>query len=109
MRTEREKSINALETMAKSKLNTLRQCNSQNGKMKPAFLKFDGYLELFTTIESLLNVCILATEGDSYSPSKIKCPEESIRKSLELVVQLLPLEEGEFLDEAYRLFKENSE
>ncbi|SFG00118.1 hypothetical protein SAMN04488033_11956 [Salegentibacter agarivorans] len=109
MRTEREKSLKALETMAKSKLNTLRPSNSKKNKMKPAFLKFDGYLELFTTIESLLNVCILTSEGDSYRPSKIKCPEESIRKSLELVVQLLPFEEGEFLDEAYRMFKRDPE
>ncbi len=104
MKNERNDRIKSLETMAKFKLNTLCKSKVNENKMQAAFLEFDGYLELFTTLESLLHVCILATEGDSYRPSKIKCPERDIRKTLELVVQLLPFEEGEFLDEVYHLY-----
>lgn len=39
----------------------LHPSNVQQGKFQPSFLQFEGYLDLFTTIESLINVCILAS------------------------------------------------
>jgi hypothetical protein len=91
-----------LRKSAKDSLVTLQPSRDNSNKFKASFLYFEGYLDLFTTIESLLNVCILATQGDDFCPPHIKEHERDIRKTLELVAQLLPFEEGEFLDKAYR-------
>tara|TARA_R110002096_G_scaffold327768_3_gene521907 strand:- start:1141 stop:1458 length:318 start_codon:yes stop_codon:yes gene_type:complete len=104
----KRKKIKTLEASAKSKLVMLHPSNVQQGKFKPSFLQFDGYLDLFTTIESLINVCILASQGDTYCPPHVKDHGSDIRKTLELANQLLPFEEGEFLDEAYKLFIKKS-
>ena len=65
----------------------------------------DGYLDLFVTIETLINVCILITQGDPYSPPHVKQPGDDIRKTIELATQLLPFDEGELLDEVNQLLK----
>nr|WP_293298142.1 hypothetical protein [Allomuricauda sp.] len=49
----------------------------------------------------------MATQGEPYSPPHVKQPGEDIRKTLELVTQLLPFEEGEFLDEVNKLLKKD--
>lgn len=100
-----KKEFKKLMKSARYKLEVLEPTNLQKGKFRPTFVLLDGYLDLFDTIEALINVCILATQGDSYSPPHIKQPGEDIRKTLELVTQLLPFDEGEFLDEVYQLTK----
>ncbi|UNY97757.1 hypothetical protein MQE36_11745 [Zhouia spongiae] len=104
----KKKEIKKLQALAQGKLNTIRPSNVREDRFKASFLEFKGYLDLFVTIEALLNVCILASQGDSFSPSFVKCPEEEIQKTLELAVQLLPFEEGEFLDEAYHMLKKKT-
>lgn len=103
MKTKKKKQLKKLKKSVKCKLNVLRESDLKSGKFKPSHLEFSGYWDLFYTIESLLNICIIATQGDEYNPSKIKSPEENIRKCLELARDLMPFEEGEFLDEAYQL------
>lgn len=90
--------------MAKGKLNVLYPSNAKKGKFKPTGLYFDGYLDLFTTIESLLNVCILATQGEDHDNINIKQYSLDLCKTLELANKLMPFEEGEFLDKAYEVF-----
>jgi len=104
----KRKKIKTLEALAKGKLVMLHPSNVQQGKFQPSFLQFEGYLDLFTTIESLINVCILASQGDAYSPPHVKDHNSDIRITLELANQLLPFEEGEFLDEAYKIFIKKS-
>jgi hypothetical protein len=91
-----------LKKSARDSLVSLQPARDNSNKFRASFLYFEGYLELFSTIESLLNVCILATQGDGFCPPHIKEHERDIRKTLELAAQLLPFEEGEFLDKAYR-------
>ena len=95
-----KKHLKMFKESAKYKLTTLNNSDLHKDKFKPAFLQFDGYTDLFSTIESLINVCILAShvEGDFNDPGL------DIRKTLELANQLLPFDKGEFLDEAYGLF-----
>lgn len=100
----KNKNLKRLRKSACDKLVAIQPSRVQRDKFRPTFLHFDGYLDLFITIEALINVSILATQGDTYSPSRIKDPEMDIRRTLELANQLLPFEEGEFLDEAYRVF-----
>lgn len=67
-------------------------------------MEFEGYTNLFITVEALINVSILATQGETYSPPRIKNHGMDIRCTLELVNQLLPFEEGKFLDECPIIF-----
>lgn len=69
---------------------------------------FNGYSDLFTTIDALINVCILATQGDNNSQLNSKELELDIRKTLELASSLMPFEEGEFLDDAYKMLVKNN-
>lgn len=102
----KKKKIKTLEALAKSKLTVLHPSNVQKGKFQPSFFQFEGYTDLFLTIESLIKVCIMASHMDDAI-----VPEDhglDIRKTLELASQLLPFEEGEFLDEAYELLIQKS-
>lgn len=99
----KKKQLKMLKESAKYQLTTLHTSDIHKNKFKASFLQFDGYTDLFSTIESLINVCILAShvEGDFNDPGL------DIRKTLELANQLLPFDEGEFLDQAYCLFVQN--
>tara|TARA_R110000796_G_scaffold170560_1_gene287481 strand:+ start:14959 stop:15276 length:318 start_codon:yes stop_codon:yes gene_type:complete len=99
----KKKQLKMLKESARYKLTTLHTSDIHKNKFKASFLQFDGYTDLFSTLESLINVCILAShvEGDSNDPGL------DIRKTLELANKLLPFDEGEFLDEAYGLFVQN--
>jgi hypothetical protein len=100
-----KKELKKLMESARHNLEVLEPSNLQKGKFRPSFVLLDGYLDLFDMIEALINVCILATQGDSYCPPHVKQPGEDLRKTLELVTQLLPFEEGEFLDEVNQLLQ----
>lgn len=97
----KKKDLKRLTSSARNQLTTLHPSNLQKDKFKASFLQFEGYTDLLTTIESLINVCILASHIDNAT-----APEDhglDIRKTLELANKLLPFEEGEFLDEAFKL------
>ncbi|MCM5661816.1 hypothetical protein [Galbibacter mesophilus] len=104
----KKKQVKELRELANDKLNTLQPSNIRKGKYKPSFLEFEGYTDLFITIEALINVSILAAQGDTFSPPRIKDHGIDIRRTLELANHLLPFEEGEFLDESYRILKNES-
>ena len=105
MKTKR-KVLEKLVKSAKYKLDTLQPSDIQKNKFKAKYLQFEGYLDLFTTIEALINVSILATQGDSYCPPHIKNHGIDIRKTLELANKLLPFDEGEFLDDVNAMLKQ---
>jgi hypothetical protein len=104
-----KKEMKKLKKSARNKLVVLGPSNIRKNKFRPTFVMLDGYLDLFVTIEALINVCILATQGDSYSPPHVKHPGEDIRKTLELVLQLLPFDEGELLDEVNDFLKKTDQ
>ncbi|MBA6152407.1 hypothetical protein [Gelidibacter maritimus] len=102
----KKKELKKLIKSAKYKLDTLRPSDIQKNKFKPSYLQFEGYLDLFTTIEALIHVSILATQGDPYSPPHVKDHGRDIRRTLELASKLLPFEEGEFLDDVHIMMKQ---
>ncbi len=104
----KKKLIKELRVLAKNKLNTLEPSNLRKEKYKPSFLEFDGYTDLFITIEALINVSILAAQGDTFSPPRIKDHGIDIRRTLERANNLLPFEEWGFLDESYKLLKKEN-
>lgn len=106
---KKNKLVKKLKKEANSKLNVLHPSQSRKGEFKPSFVYFNGYTDLFITIDALINVCILATQGDNNRPPHSKYLELDIRKTLELASSLMPFEEGEFLDEVYQMFVKNEE
>ncbi|GAA3560346.1 hypothetical protein [Snuella lapsa] len=102
----KKKDFKRLMKSARHQFDTLQPSDIRNDKFKATYLEFDGYLDLFTTIEALLNVSILATQGDTYCPPHIKDHGKDIRKTLELAQKLLPFDEGEFLDDVYAIIKQ---
>lgn len=100
---KKNKKLRKLQQLATSKLNALRE--TQGGNLKPTHLNFKGYWDLLVTIDSLLAVCLLASQNEQYDPAKL-VPKEHIGNCLDLARDLLPFEEGEFLDEARQFFKE---
>lgn len=100
--------LKKLKKSAKSSLVALKPIDVRKNRFKASFLEFKGYLDLFITIEALINVCIMATQGDHYGQSSLKNSGSDIRKTLELVRQLLPIEEGKYLGECYNLLVKES-
>ncbi|WP_417199791.1 hypothetical protein [Bizionia sp.] len=98
MKTKKKK-LKTLLKSAKQHLDTLEPSDIQKQQFKAKYLQFEGYQDVFITIEALINVSILATQGDVYAPPRIKNHGSDIRKTLELAQKLLPFEEGAFLDE----------
>lgn len=71
----------------------------QKGGSAVAKLKVKDYRDLLFTLESLLNVCILALDNEnSANHSHIPEPDVNIQAVLELASQLIPFPEAEFLD-----------
>ena len=71
----------------------------QKGGYGISKLKVKDYRDLLFTLESLLNVCILALDNENSSNhSQIPEPDVNIQAVLELTAQLIPFSEAEFLD-----------
>nr|WP_298999931.1 hypothetical protein [uncultured Allomuricauda sp.] len=63
-------------------------------------LQVKDYRDLLFTLESLLNVCILALDNqNSANHAHIPEPDVDIQAVLELAAQLIPFSGSEFLDE----------
>jgi hypothetical protein len=60
-----------------------------------------GYADLLCTVSELLRLCITVAHADD--SSLMPNPQINMANLLEIALQLLPLNEGEFLDECYRL------
>ena len=67
------------------------------------------YFELFCTLKSTLNVCILALEEQQDLTLDIKNKESDVKRVLEFAKNLIPLEEAVFLDEMRKLMLSQEE
>lgn len=91
--------LKGLEVLAKEHLQILKPHKTNTAKFSLNHLQVEGYQDLFFTIRALINVCILALDTKEFSnATKVVEPEVHIQTVLELAVQLIPFEEGEFLD-----------
>ncbi|MEM9077666.1 MAG: hypothetical protein AAGC43_11525 [Bacteroidota bacterium] len=72
---------------------------TQKGGFGASKLEVRDYRDLLFTLESLLNVCILALDNqNSANHPQIPEPDVNIQAVLELAAQLIPFSEAEFLD-----------
>ncbi|MDT0651700.1 hypothetical protein [Autumnicola edwardsiae] len=96
--------LKEIENLCKSKLNLFTPDISGTGK-NMVLLPLNSYQEAMDLILYLLKTCILALQAD-YVPDKyIGEPEINISEILKLIIDIVPYEEMEILDELQGLVK----
>ena len=99
METEKTKQ-QALAEKIRDRLIMLKLHETYKGKYKVDLLYVEGYGELLFTIRSLLYLCINSLEyGDFESYSADRNPKNNVQDVLELISRMIPIEEGDLLDE----------
>ena len=99
MKTE-NKEQQALAEKLKDRLVLLKPHDTYKGKYKVDLFYVEGYGELLFTIRSLLYLCINSLEnGDFETYSADRNPKNHIQDVLELISRMIPIEEGDLLDE----------
>ena len=100
METERTTEQEALAEKSRESLVMLKPHDTYKGKFKVDLLYVEGYGELLFTIRSLLYLCINSLEyGDFESYSADRNPKNNVQDVLELISRMIPIEEGDLLDE----------
>lgn len=102
-------------------LDTIRQLSRENFEMmRPAnrrtkkgyylnHVYVHSHFSLFYTLRSTLNVCILALDEQCDMTLDIKNIKEDVKTVLEFAKNLIPLEEGNYLDEMRELMLSDKE
>ncbi|MBA4743692.1 MAG: hypothetical protein H2058_00410 [Muricauda sp.] len=102
-------------------LDTIRQLSKENFEMmRPAnrrtkkgyylnHVYIHSHFSLFYTLKSTLNVCILALDEQCDMTLDIKNIKEDVKTVLEFAKNLIPLEEGNYLDEMRELMLSDKE
>lgn len=67
------------------------------------YVRVYDYVDLFATLKSMLNVSILALEDQQDLTLQISNKESEVKRVLEFAKNLIPLEEGIYLDEMRKL------
>ena len=100
METEGTTEQEALAEKLRESLVMLKPHDTYKGKYKVDLLYVEGYGELLFTIRSLLYLCINSLEyGDFESYSADRNPKNNVQDVLELISRMIPIEEGDLLDE----------
>ena len=101
----KRKTTKKMETIKKlSKENlVLLQPNKHGTGYYLNYCRVYDYVELFSILKSTLNVCILALEDQQDLTLDIKNRESDVRTVLEFIKNLIPLEEGDYLDKMRKL------
>ena len=108
MKTQRTKEQALIESL-KNRLVMLKPHETYTGKYKVDLLYMEGYGELLFTIRSLLYLCINSLEyGDFKSYSPDRNPKSNIQDVLELISRMIPIEEGDLLDELREIMQSRS-
>ena len=99
-----EKAVNksspSLERLAKEHLQSLIPHPTYRNRYAIAHLSVEGYQDLLFKIRALLNVSIMALEHIDYrNDDSIIEPTAHVQAVLELAGRMIPIEEGELLDE----------
>lgn len=99
METKEIKNLDNIKKIAALYFNTLKRTNDEND-VYTAEIKFLNYYELGCVIKNMLQLCILAVDHEPHKISETgKNQSINVGLILELVLQLFPLDEFEFLDE----------
>lgn len=106
---------------ALSKLEEIKELSKENfvllkpiegGIQKGSYLNYCrvyDYMELFGTLKSILNVCVLALEEQQDLTLDIKDKKSDVKSVLEFAKNLIPLEEAIYLDKMRELLLSEQE
>ncbi len=97
------KKIKKIKELSKENFKLLKPIGGNNKGYYLNFVRVYDYVELFSTLKSMLNVSILALEDQQDSTLHIKNKESDVKTVLEFAKNLIPIEEGYFLDEMREL------
>ena len=102
--------IQNLERLKNLYLLYFQSVNPRDNKTKTnvAEIKFANYFELGCVITDMLKLCVLSLDNDSSNISEInKSKSVNVSLILEIVLDMFPLHEFEFLSEMNRVFSED--
>ncbi len=104
--------IKNLENIRKSSIRYFKTLKPVTDKtdMYTAEIRVLNYCELAYVISNMLKLCILALDQEAPKISKtVKNPSINVAVVLEIVAQLLPMDEIEFLDEIDQMLTADSQ
>ncbi len=102
---DKEALLETLLTLSKDKL-TLFKSNSHTSSKDMLLLPLGSYQEVMDLILYLLKTCIMALQVEYVADKHIGNPELNTSEVLKFILQLVPYEEMEFLDEVQTMLKQ---
>lgn len=104
METNEIKKLAYLKKLTTRNLNTLKPSNDNTGTYTVQ-IKLSNYSELGCVIAEILKLCIVALDHEVHKASNtIKTSPINVALILEMVLEMLPTDEFEILDEIYQMF-----
>ncbi|KAF2337382.1 hypothetical protein [Flavobacterium ginsenosidimutans] len=108
MEADETKNLDYLRKLTSFYFQTLKPIDAK-AEENIAQIKFQNYLELGCVITDMLKLCILALEQDAHKISETnKSKSINVGLILETVLQLIPMDEFEFLSEINYLLSGDS-
>ena len=109
MEATKIKKIQKLQEMVKTHFTTLKPDKQEKDRFRVSFTVSD-YTHLMFIISDLMKLCISSIEEEiSYDSSSIVHSRVNITQILEIAIELLPINEAEFLDHSRELFSKKGE
>lgn len=97
------KKLKKIKELSKENFKLLTPIGGKSEAYYLNYVRVYDYMELFSTLKSMLNVSILALEDQQDLTLHIKNKESDVKTVLEFAKNLIPIEEGYFLDEMREL------
>ncbi|SHF83534.1 hypothetical protein [Flavobacterium defluvii] len=107
MKTNEIKNLDHLKKLTSLYFRTLKPLDD-NTENNVAQIKFANYFELGCAITNLLKMCILTLDHDAHKISNTNKNPINVSLILEMVLEIFPLDEFEFLSEVSEMFIEKN-
>lgn len=105
METNEIKKLEQLEKLTARYFRTLKPADDKT-ENNVAQIKFANYFELGCAITNMLKMCILTIDHDAHKISATNKNPVNVSLILEMVLEMFPLDEFEFLNEISEMFIE---
>lgn len=97
MATTKIQSIEDVKALANNKFHVLKPCDKRKGNFNLS-LQIDSYIELHFLILDIVKVSLAALDAENEEVTDVKNTNNAVRGVLQFVLQMVPLEEMDFLD-----------
>lgn len=106
MEKDKIESIDDLRELAKNSFHVLKPHVRRKGKFQLS-LDVNSYIELQWLIIDIIKVSMAALDAGNEEVTDVKNPHHAVRGVLELLLQMMPLEEIQLLDEIHKMVLED--